>query len=1094
MRLTKRLTAFLLTLALAFSLCPAASAAIVEPFEDVPADAYYAPAVEWALDAGVTDGIAPTRFGPDYTVTRGQAVTFLWRAMGQPEPEDTQCPFNDVNAGDFFYAPVLWAVENGITDGTSDTTFSPADTLTRAHIITFLWRTAGWPNDNGSELWYTDAVNWAREEDLLSGTARAFAPGDPCPRADVVTYLYRANEAGSLDWGDEEYEDFFDVPVEDMNEAKMLETLDEWIELDEAGMKDEDGYLALAEWPELMEYMADTADLLQEEGLLSSFACYEEDCHIRYTLRSGLVVIYEPPIREYKDCAGSGNVSTFEPYYSAKYFSDKKNAPTAFEARDKIVQLNIGYQYGTSLQDSSVTLASVKNGFQDAKAGIVIWLGHGCYDESSGPCIVTGEIYNEESLKDFNKEEDYYIIAGSDRVAVTGSWFRKVLPDHSLDGELILLGTCKSLKDDRLSEALRAKGAECVVGSDTSIYIPTLCSMTRDFIQELSTRDKDGRFTSATDAINKATAYGIHGSVLIGNLSLAFGHAYRLKDHNSTVAGTVVDRNTKQSIPNATVVCGGTTVQTDADGHFTITGLDETDSYTIKASAKDYSDSTINVMADKAGNVTVSLDPAGIIDLYVDLFPANATAKLYETNGSRDAEAILAAEEPMRKCSGSDASHWKMDGLYIGQEYLISVSAVDCDTINVFVKAALEPEATHISPERKPGPPPTRVTVTVTDSRTGRPVSGASVACLYVSNVKLGEGITDDNGECTVTLIRNDVSSVTLNVQKDGYESLTDTASISRNTTTGVSLSLKPLPAPDPDLPDPWADYRKIYTAEDLKAAGEEGYDGPAVLMNDISVSGMYLEQWNGYLEGNGHTVSNIDTGIGLAGPNTYDQNCSWLSSNRGTLRNIVFKNVSLDDDSGGAWSNYASLIHSNQGTIENCRIDSGSISITEHGTQSGAAAFVLFNEENAVFRNCVNRADVTVIQPDKLPAGSAWTYNNAYASGMVLWNAGKVEHCLNLSSVSAYCRSMYAYAGSILCDSGTSGIGSSGRYYELAEDCADLGHVSAQTGRTDGMYNYTSQNNPGRSGLGNYDSMTRENVLACWADVLNMSPGRVPA
>ena len=114
------------------------------------------------------------------------------------------------------------------------------------------------------------------------------------------------------------------------------------------------------------------------------------------------------------------------------------------------------------------------------------------------------------------------------RVAVTGSWFRKVLPDHSLDGELILLGTCKSLKDDRLSEALRAKGAECVVGSDTSIYIPTLCSMTRDFIQELSTRDKDGRFTSATDAINKATAYGIHGSVLIGNLSLAFGHAYRL--------------------------------------------------------------------------------------------------------------------------------------------------------------------------------------------------------------------------------------------------------------------------------------------------------------------------------------------------------------------------------------------------------------------------------------------------------------------------------------------------------------------------------------------------------------------------------------
>ena len=217
MKQTKRTTAVFLALALALSLCPVVRAAYVEPFDDVPSEAYYAPAVEWAVDSGVTDGIAPTKFGPDYTVTRGQAVTFLWRAMGEPEPEDTWCPFADVKESDYFYDPVLWAVEEGITDGTSDTTFSPADTLTRAHIVTFLWRTAGWPDDNGSDLWYADAVNWATGADLLSGTAKIFAPHDPCPRADVVTYLFRASEAGFLDWdweeyedGDEDYEDFED--------------------------------------------------------------------------------------------------------------------------------------------------------------------------------------------------------------------------------------------------------------------------------------------------------------------------------------------------------------------------------------------------------------------------------------------------------------------------------------------------------------------------------------------------------------------------------------------------------------------------------------------------------------------------------------------------------------------------------------------------------------------------------------------------------------------------------------------------------------------------------------------------------------------
>lgn len=162
------------------------------PFTDVPAGVYYADAVQWALDNGVTTGTSATTFSPDATCTRGQVVTFLWRAKGEPSPKTASNPFTDVKSSDYFYNAVLWAVEQGITTGTSATTFAPGATCTRAHIVTFLWRCLGQPGKTGQGQWYDDAVNWANGAGLLSGTAQAFTPGADCPRADVVTYLSRA--------------------------------------------------------------------------------------------------------------------------------------------------------------------------------------------------------------------------------------------------------------------------------------------------------------------------------------------------------------------------------------------------------------------------------------------------------------------------------------------------------------------------------------------------------------------------------------------------------------------------------------------------------------------------------------------------------------------------------------------------------------------------------------------------------------------------------------------------------------------------------------------------------------------------------------
>ena len=169
-------------------------------FVDVATGSYYEDAVDWAVENGITKGTDDTHFSPDGICTRAQAVTFLWRAAGSPKPETRAMPFTDVPVGSYYYDAVLWAVENGITKGTSDTTFSPNMTCTRAQIVAFLWRSekspaAGTANpfaDVKSTAYYADAVLWAAKEDITKGTTNTtFSPNADCTRAQIVTFLYR---------------------------------------------------------------------------------------------------------------------------------------------------------------------------------------------------------------------------------------------------------------------------------------------------------------------------------------------------------------------------------------------------------------------------------------------------------------------------------------------------------------------------------------------------------------------------------------------------------------------------------------------------------------------------------------------------------------------------------------------------------------------------------------------------------------------------------------------------------------------------------------------------------------------------------------
>ncbi len=172
------------------------------PFTDVPTGAFYEAPVLWALENNITTGASADSFNPDGQCLRAQVVTFLHRAAGNPAPGNANNPFTDVKTSDFFYAPVLWAVEKGITNGTGAATFGSYDVCNRAAVVTFLWRAAGSPEPKSTDHPFTDVkssdffykpVLWAIENGITNGVdATHFGPTSPCNRAQVVTFLYRA--------------------------------------------------------------------------------------------------------------------------------------------------------------------------------------------------------------------------------------------------------------------------------------------------------------------------------------------------------------------------------------------------------------------------------------------------------------------------------------------------------------------------------------------------------------------------------------------------------------------------------------------------------------------------------------------------------------------------------------------------------------------------------------------------------------------------------------------------------------------------------------------------------------------------------------
>ena len=206
----KHFTSLFLVLAVILS-CMCISSSAVEDdfcsFDDVYEQDYYYDAVRWAVKNGVTGGVSKSLFKPASTCSRAQVVTFLWRANGEPEPTSTANQFKDVKETDYFYKPVLWAVEKGITGGVSADSFAPSQRCTRAHALTFLWRSQGSPALEEESFvaekyrgqYFDKALQWADCNGLLWDDVKQFDPYANCPRADIVAYIYNVKSQSDLD-------------------------------------------------------------------------------------------------------------------------------------------------------------------------------------------------------------------------------------------------------------------------------------------------------------------------------------------------------------------------------------------------------------------------------------------------------------------------------------------------------------------------------------------------------------------------------------------------------------------------------------------------------------------------------------------------------------------------------------------------------------------------------------------------------------------------------------------------------------------------------------------------------------------------------
>lgn len=1045
MKLRKRLGCLLLVLTMLLALFPVTVQAA--GFRDI--QGHWAEAdINEAVEQGLFTGTSATTFSPNASMTRAMFVTVLYRMDDGAAIGDAY--FIDIDTNAWYYDAVCWANENGLVTGTDTWHFSPNQNITREQMVTILYRylnymeaglehTTDVPirflDQSKISAYAKDAVTEMQLAGIIggkpAGTGYRFDPQGNATRAEAARVFCLFLDR--MYWGEEELPSEL---TESMNYAQ------EEFEIVELDYQDDDGYIREADLPKVLADLESLAKEWLEEGFITRYEVNEDNIVVK--LEAGASYMHIPSVYEYREYAGSlpRQIQFYEPYYTedrntVSYFYDaQQKYGTGENLCKKVAAAESSYTYGGRFADNQTNLESVKAWGPDS---IIVWLGHGGYSESMGPVLFTGEFQgkNEPQAVFEDLDKDRLVVSDGNRFGVTAAYFDKYYSENSLSGSLIWLGACKSAKDTRLGDVLIKKGACAVVGSTESIGIPFLVNQTNYFFTRLTEKDGSGNRYTAEEALSYAKIHALANSppnILFGQMYLFSNGPFCLSGTTTQIMGFVQDNVTHTPIAGAKVSLSDTSLggTTNAEGKYTISGMDAGKTYTIKAEAEDYLTASRSVTTSGSGSVGVNfaLDPVPRIS--IELSPdsgtvAKGTVTVYKEDGTTKVGTHTFTTAAF-EIGGLESANYKLE-----------ISADGYQTTIVTAKAASDPVTQIVKLTQLEGKISLRL---VPNSGT---VTGGKVATTKTAGLTSSTSETSDfTGSSFVIGALEPGAQYKVDIAAEGYNAATVTVNAAVNpTVTTVNLTAKvSLPILGKTATVTVKDFD---TGAALSGAAVTLYGGPSsssliqlttgttnssgVFTAAVPMHSVYKAEatLNGYVRGSTETSSTTigvtlskepdltpdpEPDPGIPAGYTPIYTAEEFAALKGDEKVILMKNISFTDAVRGSkyiWSGVldgnghtisgvkvdgyteaAGWINTNSGTIKNVRFQ-----ISMQGVSTGPSAVIGMNTSSGTIENCVVTGSISA---SRTSSNGGWVG----AAGLVGNNGGVIRNCVNRASVSA--------------------------------------------------------------------------------------------
>lgn len=1033
----KRILSCLLSIAMCLTLLPLGIQAQAAYFGDVTSH-WARSYIEDAVDMGLFNGTAPNRFEPESAMTRAMFVTVLYRMDGGEAERSAN--FIDVPRGSWYSDAVAWASENSIVTGTSAIRFSPNDSVTREQMVTILNRylTASGAalgsdgeapaisfRDSSSIAPYArEAVEKMQRASIVSGKPSGFGyrfdPQGCATRAEVACIMCKFLDQLS-------YDEVWEPDINDASECiDYAESSFDDVEME---YTDEDGLVAYADVPKVLADCETAAKKMKEQGIISKYNVNDDNITVWFT--SGGAYMYTLNIKEMQEYAASPGVMVYEqrrgmssdPERDKCFENKQKKYGYVTDLAKKIAQKDSGYPYVADYGGTNLTVDSAKEWNSNS---IIIWVGHGDYDEDIGPCLITSQVRTDDNFQRFANDFKAGRIIGQrgDYYALTWKFFDYYYKNNSLKGSLIWLAPCYSIRDSRLADTLLAKGASTVIGNKNPAYIPRIIYLTNEFFNTLMSTDLD---TGATYTAGKALAkandklkankvgdlvapvVAVIGENTPGSVNevILKGDANWSLGGGATVTGMVGDEN-GHPIKGAVVSIEGTnhTAVTASDGSYTLYGAGSMQTVPIKAEADGYYSETTSVsIGSTKGHASFVLKSIGKIKLAI-------TADQDEDEISSvncDVYKISGNKETLVKTKSFSTRSFTIDSLENGQEYKVKVVARNYEWAYATTTAERSPTEIQVK--------------------------------LVKRNINLMPDTTD------------------------------------KPTTTPDTSTSTDLPAADSD------GWTRVYNGEQLTKALEANRN--IKLMADVKdVEG--VQTYSGTLDGNGHTVTNPKFAS-----HRWGNDCTegWIVAlqSGATIKNLNFAEVNYSRVPGHLTAGITGVV-TGSCSIEKCIIRSGTLKVqTYHPLYIGAFVGRIVTDEEVNITDCVNMADITVTAT--ICQSNSYSEANISAGGIVGYVSSKdpitIQHCLNTGNISAIWPDDLGYDPMVR----VAGI----CYFTVVNQCGNTGQIrpNSQYSLTyeDASTGYTIAKTTGDVLLSKYYPLytySERDILSMWSDVLN--------